>query len=124
MTQRNPHATAPVNIADDVPADLDLPEGEGMPTNAYFPARPKLPTAREALLRAVFESALDERRHGRLPEGDRLAIVVRVPSRSGVKAVDNYFSVTINCKKWSRSRATAPIAAATINTTFRFRRRR
>jgi hypothetical protein len=56
MTQRHSRATAPANIADDVPADLDLLEGEWTPTNAYFPAGPKPPTASEVLLQRNYFS--------------------------------------------------------------------
>jgi hypothetical protein len=56
MTQRHSGATAPANIADDVPADLDLLEGEWTPTSAYFPAGPKPQTASEVPLQGNYFS--------------------------------------------------------------------
>jgi cell division protease FtsH len=101
MTQGHSHATEPVNLADEDQADVDLPQSEETPIDWRVSAGPKLPTADDVLLQAVFESALDKRLRRRLAEGDRLAVVVRVPSPSWVKAVNNYFLATFNGKKWS-----------------------
>jgi cell division protease FtsH len=84
-------AISPPPAGDHDEPDLDLPVSEETPPDAPPPPGWPLPSAETALLRAAFNGAVTKAQRARIAAGDRLAVVIRVPDPSWVRATEKFF---------------------------------
>lgn len=71
--------------------DVDLPASEEALSDAPSPPGRPLPSAETALVRAAFDAAVTKAQRARIVAGVRLAVVIRVPDPSWVKATETFF---------------------------------